>query len=277
MTNVICIVTAKDCGHCRQMRRPTLTYESPGGELSTIPGGYAWMQGFFTRLLFGLGGEVTNPGETAQGLSRSGVRPSFRVYEVNLPHIGSDPQQATEFTDFVWDGNKVEPRVMTNPTDIARHVPSGLKAYIKMYPSFCFFNGDSWDANLANSGPLIGMVLGLKTIEMRDPSGKVYYGIDRDVPIDGSDLKTNHPVRTAMKLKSGRIPTPSPSVDLRGTAPRFSRPRFQSPELTPQSPVRKPLTALQPFSSVPPFPDEQIVMKGDRPDRGDLGYRIVGN
>lgn len=274
---IICIITARGCSHCENMRRATIL-DNPGTK--TISGLYSWDQSFFTKLLFG----TKNPNPSTQN-------PKTEVYEVNFSRIRSAGiQDIQEFNIFKWNGVKVVKYSYQNDngscveisdtskitvsdnfnTYIASKVPSTIMLYIKMFPEFAIFDGKSWDDAIKGTGPLLGYVANCKTRSFNN-GRTISYGVDKEIP---SLPKVEDPVANieaylqnpiSMLPINITIPPGLPDEHKTQLTQEFVQSQFRSNE-------RNPINMG--------YLSGTTVIKGDTdapiPFKRDLGYRIVG-
>lgn len=144
--NVYCIVTAENCGHCKAMRRPTLEKKDTQ---KTIQGGHSWSVGFFKKLLLG---KVDIDGDGTPD-------PVYRVYNVHFAYIGDESLERASITEFILD--KENDTVRMKQYESAKGLaPDSIVQYVVMYPSFCVFEGESWDKDiLEGTKDLFGSVM----------------------------------------------------------------------------------------------------------------------
>ena len=186
---VIAIITAQGCGHCERMRLPRIEKSDNEG-IKTIVGRYAWDQEFFTLLLFG--------GELPKSVNQS---PNYRVFNI---HIGSMAkptfEDIAEVTSITWNGSKVCQDIVSNQV-----VPKSIVRFIRMFPTFAYFDGNSWNGK----SPLVGYVMSCRVKKVADG-----YEIDSNYPFSP---KGETPVSVAadiLKKPSILIPSSVPE-DLR--------------------------------------------------------------
>ncbi len=282
---VVCILTSASCGHCNAMRA-TGDFIKSESATASIPGGYAWTETFFRRLLFG-GIPLKEIGTSAN------PSPVLRCYEIHFGPMGFPPTEMfskiVEFNEFAWDPS---PKVATrqkfraeyvktdeavsdeNPAGnlrvvstingvtttskkafgdfLALNIPTQIYNYVRVYPSWFITTANSWNralmSNIATNpfSPLIGNVSGLKTV-LRGISGtKAIYGVENP-----SGVKMEDVLVTCSKLAKGQIEflVPKPS----DTAAESAVPASRSSETT----------GIVPIAPLIPLPVPETVSKGD--------------
>jgi hypothetical protein len=193
---IFCIFTAKGCHHCEIMRRfddnGNLLSETDDSLKASVPGGEKWSREFMSKL--------TN---------------DYTVVNIHYKNVGGGSNgNIAEVLYFGSDSSvKRSEDVSTIPKDIGH--------YVVMYPSFGIFDSDSWKANVKGDDPLIGEILGVKVIQNSDTNGKIYNGVNRDIPITGRlPMKVTE---WAHKRFGETIPIPEPPFNTRSVPPGIEK------------------------------------------------------
>lgn len=192
---VICIITSSQCGHCVTMRLPTLSKVNVKGPIS----GNSWSYDFFTMLLFGVESvEKGNFDETSE--------PHFRVYNIHTPTMRSANISMSEVTEFVWTGNSDKPINVVNVSN--DRVPESIFNYVKAFPTFAYFDGDTWDEDVKNGTEhLYGIINMYNTIFKSKVNGKNTYTCDPSAPFN------KKPHQIAENVRVNGLPPPPMSLE----------------------------------------------------------------
>jgi hypothetical protein len=173
---IFCIITAENCGHCKNMRKSSLETTD---KQSTIQGGHSWSVEFFKKLLFG----VKDIKEI-----RDSETPSYRVFNYHCGSMRNTSPENAQLTEFIVNGDTVE---MVNHMNVQELVPRSIAQFLMMFPTFSIFEPTSWYFDISNNTTtLYGKIMNAKTGSVKIQSKSVYgvikdgvhsYGVTPDV------------------------------------------------------------------------------------------------
>lgn len=181
---ILCLITAENCGHCKNMRKSTLETKDMGG---TIQGGHSWSEPFFKKLIFGV-----------NDLSMI-ANPHYKVYNLHVASMNNLNLNDAILLEFESDGNGVKVSKHLKK-DVLSRIPESIKSFIYMYPTFAVFDRKKWDLDILNgTSTLYGRVMNKKTGPIMF-MGNVVYGILREGNTMDRSLGSN-PVDFAKTIK----------------------------------------------------------------------------
>jgi hypothetical protein len=256
MLKILCIITAKGCGHCEMMRifdsNGQMLPESTDVRRGNVPGGEKWSKDFILHLIYGLPMSTPIPATAT---------PIYRVLNVHYQSLGNGlPANLNEVIEFT----PTNPMTLTanhSTTNFESIIPKGIARYVVQFPSFAIFDAESWDRNLQDAGPLIGELDGLRVAPQLD-GGITVYGVDRTRGVGG---RMQAPTVWAGSRRDQPVPIP-PSHDVRKVPPGLS--------VTPGT--SEVGTILHRLKTIPP--DEPVVNSPHAVGRlrtGLAGYQIL--
>jgi hypothetical protein len=132
--------------------------------------------------------------------------PYFRVYNVHTPNMRDTTVSVSEVTEFVWTGLKDDPIKVVRCTKDS--IPDSIFNYVKAYPTFGYFTGESWNTDIANNSKyLYGVVNMFSTVSAEKINGKETYSCDSRSSFN------KKPHQLASKIREEGFPKPPVGID----------------------------------------------------------------
>jgi len=177
------LVTAQQCGHCRNMRGTgrllSQTEIKKDSKPPNIPGGFHYDAKFMRRVLTG----QENPSPTSKAVVRlinihyKTMNPTDGISDISLflvenstsvrQIIMKEQEGKTSVEVYVIGESGKQISKDISPTvwaDTVRlHVPINIMSYVAMFPLLTIFHSEAWAYAIQNSKPVYGFVNGLET------------------------------------------------------------------------------------------------------------------
>ncbi len=177
------LVTAQQCGHCRNMRGTGRLLSQAEikkeNKPANIPGGFHYDAKFMRRVLTG----QENPTPTSKPVVRlinihyKSMNPTDGISDISLflvenatsvrQIIMKEQEGKTSVEVYVIGevgkqiSKDISPTVWADTVRL--HVPINIMAYVAMFPLLTIFHSEAWAYGIQNSKPVYGYINGLET------------------------------------------------------------------------------------------------------------------